>query len=80
MLRRPSALLPGLALHPAIPLLVVSLVAFLTDDGSGLVTAVILIVTMALVAGATASTGKGDGDRPTRVRPARHLRRLRTRT
>ncbi|MGW7817150.1 sodium-dependent transporter [Streptomyces puniciscabiei] len=73
VLRRPSALLAGLALHLAIPLLVIPLVAFLlhrtpdTDGGSGLVTAMILIVTMPVAAGATVWTGKGDGDQPTMV-------------
>ncbi|MFG3117913.1 bile acid:sodium symporter [Streptomyces sp. NPDC048197] len=74
VLRRPSALLAGLALHLAIPLLVIPLVAFLlhkspdTDGGSGLVTAMILIVAMPVAAGATVWTGKGDGgDQPTMV-------------
>ncbi|WP_079167989.1 hypothetical protein [Streptomyces colonosanans] len=73
VLRRPSALLAGLVLHLAIPLLVIPLVAFLlhrtpdTDGGSGLVTAMILIVTMPVAAGATVWTGKGDGDQPTMV-------------
>lgn len=73
VVRRPSALLAGLALHLAIPLLVVPLVAVLlhaspdSDGGSGLVTAVILIVAMPIVAGATVWTGKGDGDQPTMV-------------
>ncbi|MEU6511907.1 sodium-dependent transporter [Streptomyces sp. NPDC046942] len=73
VLRRPSALIAGLALHLAIPLLVIPLVAFLlhrtpdTDGGSGLVTAMILVVTMPVAAGATVWTGKGDGDQPTMV-------------
>ncbi|KOU54392.1 sodium-dependent transporter [Streptomyces sp. WM6378] len=73
VLRRPSALLAGLALHLAIPLLVIPLVAFLlhkspdTDGGSGLITAMILIVAMPVAAGATVWTGKGDGDQPTMV-------------
>ncbi|MER6738564.1 bile acid:sodium symporter [Streptomyces puniciscabiei] len=78
VLRRPSALFAGLALHLAIPLLAIPLlaiplVAFLlhrtpdTDGGSGLVTAMILIVPMPVAAGATVWTGKGDGDQPTMV-------------
>ncbi|MFD7474122.1 sodium-dependent transporter [Streptomyces sp. NPDC059837] len=73
VLRRPSALLAGLVLHLAIPLLVIPFVAFLlrwspdADGGSGLVTAMILIVAMPVAAGATVWTGKGDGDQPTMV-------------
>ncbi|MEU7305946.1 hypothetical protein AB0950_37760 [Streptomyces sp. NPDC007189] len=73
VLRRPSALLAGLALHPAIPLLIIPLVAVLlhaspdSDGGSGLVTAMIMIVAMPGAAGATVRTGKGDGDQPTMV-------------
>jgi bile acid:Na+ symporter, BASS family len=73
VLRHPSALLAGLALHLAIPLLVIPLVAFLlrrspdSDGGSGLITAMILIVAMPVAAGATVWTGKGDGDQPTMV-------------
>ncbi|MGW2648374.1 hypothetical protein ACWC2T_26410 [Streptomyces sp. NPDC001393] len=73
VLRRPSALLAGLALHLAIPLLVIPLVAVLlhaspdSDGGSGLITAMILIVAMPVAAGATAWTGNGDGDQPTMV-------------
>lgn len=73
LLRRPRALLAGLVLHLAIPLLVIPAVAFLlrgtpdTDGGSGLVTAMILIVAMPVAAGATVWTGKGDGDQPTMV-------------
>ncbi|MFD4511566.1 sodium-dependent transporter [Streptomyces sp. NPDC058457] len=73
VLRRPSALLAGLALHLAIPLLVIPLVAYLlhnspdSDGGSGLVTAMILIVAMPVAAGATVWTGKGEGDQPTMV-------------
>ncbi|MFJ7150536.1 sodium-dependent transporter [Streptomyces sp. NPDC100445] len=73
LLRRPQALLAGLALHLAIPLAVVPLVAFLlrrtpdADGGSGLLTALILIVAMPVAAGATVWTDKGDGDQPTMV-------------
>ncbi|MET8768071.1 sodium-dependent transporter [Streptomyces sp. NPDC004658] len=73
LLRRPVALLAGLLLHLSIPLLAIPAVAFLlrqtpdTDGGSGLVTAMILIVTMPVAAGATVWTGKGDGDQPTMV-------------
>ncbi|MGW1029977.1 sodium-dependent transporter [Streptomyces sp. NPDC002577] len=73
VLRRPRALLAGLVLHLAIPLLVIPAVAFLlhqtpdTDGGSGLITAMILIVAMPVAAGATVWTGKGDGDQPTMV-------------
>ncbi|MFC9500168.1 sodium-dependent transporter [Streptomyces sp. NPDC056982] len=73
LLRRPIALLAGLVLHLAIPLLAIPAVALLlrqtpdTDGGSGLVTAMILIVAMPVAAGATVWTGKGDGDQPTMV-------------
>ncbi|MGV9248092.1 sodium-dependent transporter [Streptomyces sp. NPDC003710] len=73
LLRRPIALLAGLALHVTIPLLAIPAVAFLlrrtpdADGGSGLVTAMILIVAMPVAAGATVWTGKGDGDQPTMV-------------
>lgn len=73
LLHRPTALLAGLVLHLAIPLLAIPAVAFLlrrtpdTDGGSGLVTAMILIVAMPVAAGATVWTGKGDGDQPTMV-------------
>jgi bile acid:Na+ symporter, BASS family len=73
VLRRPKAMLAGLALHLAIPLLVVPFVAFLlrrtpdSDGGSGLLTAMILIVAMPVAAGATVWTAKGDGDQPTMV-------------
>ncbi|MEU3844142.1 sodium-dependent transporter [Streptomyces sp. NPDC028635] len=73
VLRRPVPLLAGLALHLAIPLLAIPAVALLlrrtpdTDGGSGLVTAMILIVAMPVAAGATVWTGKGDGDQPTMV-------------
>ncbi|MEU9393908.1 sodium-dependent transporter [Streptomyces sp. NPDC048324] len=73
VLRRPKAMLAGLALHLTIPLLVVPFVAFLlrrtpdSDGGSGLLTAMILIVAMPVAAGATVWTAKGDGDQPTMV-------------
>ncbi|MFJ9173960.1 sodium-dependent transporter [Streptomyces sp. NPDC102360] len=73
LLRRPRALLAGLALHLAVPLLIVPLVALAlqhtpdTDGGSGLITAMILIVAMPVAAGATVWTGKGQGDQPTMV-------------
>ncbi|MEU6765579.1 sodium-dependent transporter [Streptomyces sp. NPDC046853] len=73
LLRHPTALLAGLVLHLAIPLLAIPAVAFLlhqtpdADGGSGLITAMILIVAMPVAAGATVWTGKGDGDQPTMV-------------
>ncbi|MFF4488838.1 sodium-dependent transporter [Streptomyces sp. NPDC001544] len=73
LLRRPKALLSGLVLHLAIPLAVVPLVALLlrrtpdADGGSGLLTAMILVVAMPVAAGATVWTDKGDGDQPTMV-------------
>ncbi|MCX4759913.1 sodium-dependent transporter [Streptomyces sp. NBC_01275] len=73
LLRRPKVLLAGLVLHLAIPLAVVPFVAFLlrrtpdSDGGSGLLTAVILIVAMPVAAGATVWTDRGDGDQPTMV-------------
>lgn len=73
LLRHPKALFAGLVLHLAIPLAVVPLVAFLlrrtpdTDGGSGLLTAMILVVAMPVAAGATVWTDKGDGDQPTMV-------------
>ncbi|MET8436516.1 sodium-dependent transporter [Streptomyces sp900116325] len=73
LLRRPRALLAGLALHVAAPLLIIPLVAFLlrrspdTDGGSGLITAMILIVAMPVAAGATVWTVEGHGDQPTMV-------------
>ncbi|MFZ3555889.1 sodium-dependent transporter [Streptomyces sp. BH055] len=73
LLRRPRALVAGLALHLAAPLLIVPIVAYAlhhtpdSDGGSGLVTAMILIVAMPVAAGATVWTGKGHGDQPTMV-------------
>lgn len=73
LLRKPTALVAGLVLHLTIPLLVIPAVAFIlhgtpdSDGGSGLVTAMILIVAMPVAAGATVWTGKGGGDQPTMV-------------
>ncbi|MEW2049714.1 sodium-dependent transporter [Streptomyces sp. NPDC005476] len=73
LLRHPKALLAGLVLHLAIPLAVVPFVAFLlrrtpdADGGSGLLTAMILVVAMPVAAGATVWTDKGEGDQPTMV-------------
>ncbi|MEU8579231.1 sodium-dependent transporter [Streptomyces abikoensis] len=73
LLRRPLALLAGLALHLIAPLLVVPAVALAlrgspdTDGGSGIVAAVITIVAMPVAAGATVWTGKGDADQPVMV-------------
>lgn len=73
LLRRPRALLAGLALRLVIPALTIPAVAFLlrrtpdTDGGSGLVTAMIVIVAMPVAAGATVWSGKGLGDQPTMV-------------
>lgn len=73
LLRRPTVLAAGLALHLAIPLAVVPFVAWLlrytpdTDGGSGLLTAMILTVSMPVAAGATVWTDKGDGDQPAMV-------------
>ncbi|WP_069884314.1 sodium-dependent transporter [Streptomyces luteocolor] len=73
LLRRPAILLSGIGLHLAAPLLIIPPVVFLlrhspdTDGGSGLVTAMILVVAMPVAAGATVWTGKGQGDQPTMV-------------
>ncbi|MFF1736583.1 sodium-dependent transporter [Streptomyces sp. NPDC058247] len=73
LFRRPLALLAGLVLHLAIPLLAIPAVAFLlhrtpdSDGGSGLITAMILIVAMPVAAGATVWTGKAEGDQSTMV-------------
>ncbi|KUN76572.1 sodium-dependent transporter [Streptomyces griseoruber] len=73
LVRRPKTLLAGLVLHFAIPLAVLPFVAFLlrrtpdADGGSGLLTAMILVVAMPVAAGATVWTDKGDGDQPTMV-------------
>ncbi|MFE0178258.1 sodium-dependent transporter [Streptomyces sp. NPDC059002] len=73
LVRHPGILLAGIALHLTVPLLIIPPVVFLlrhspdTDGGSGLVTAMILIVAMPVAAGATVWTGKGQGDQPTMV-------------
>ncbi|CAM5581758.1 sodium-dependent transporter [Streptomyces sp. NPDC020571] len=73
LLRHSGVLLAGLVLHLAIPLAVVPFVAFLlrhtpdADGGSGLLTAMILVVAMPVAAGATVWTDKGNGDQPTMV-------------
>ncbi|MET7388125.1 bile acid:sodium symporter [Streptomyces sp. NPDC005529] len=73
LLRRPTLLVAGLALHLTIPLVVVPFVACLlrytpdSDGGSGLLTAMILTVAMPVAAGATVWTDKGDGDQPAMV-------------
>ncbi|MFJ7996107.1 sodium-dependent transporter [Streptomyces sp. NPDC096310] len=73
LLRRPLALLAALVLHLTIPLALVPLLAALlrrtpdSDQGSGLVTAMVLIVTMPVAANATVWTAKGAGDQPTVV-------------
>ncbi|MEU3856535.1 sodium-dependent transporter [Streptomyces sp. NPDC028722] len=73
LLRRPRALVAGLVLHMTAPLLIIPLVAFVlhrspdADGGSGLLTAMIMIVAMPVAAGATVWTGKGQGDQPTMV-------------
>lgn len=73
LLRRPAALLAGLALHILVPLLIVPGVALALrlspdhDGGSGMVAAMILVVAMPVAAGATVWTAKGDGDQPTAV-------------
>ncbi|MEV3856467.1 sodium-dependent transporter [Streptomyces sp. NPDC050095] len=73
LLRRPGVVLTGVALHLAAPLLIIPPLVFLmrgtpdADGGSGLVTAMILIVAMPVAAGATVWTGKGQGDQPTTV-------------
>lgn len=73
LVRRPAALLAGLALHILVPLLIVPGVALALrlspdhDGGSGMVAAMILVVAMPVAAGATVWTAKGDGDQPTAV-------------
>ncbi|WOX16850.1 bile acid:sodium symporter [Streptomyces sp. N50] len=73
LLRRPAALLAGLALHILVPLLIVPGVALALrlspdhDGGSGMIAAMILVVAMPVAAGATVWTAKGDGDQPTAV-------------
>ncbi|MFD3564003.1 sodium-dependent transporter [Streptomyces sp. NPDC058686] len=73
LVRRPLALLAALVLHLTVPLVLVPvLVALLrqtpdSDHGSGIVTAMVLIVTMPVAANATVWTAKGAGDQPTIV-------------
>ncbi|MEU8648217.1 sodium-dependent transporter [Streptomyces sp. NPDC048674] len=73
LFRRPLVLVAGLALHLMIPLAVVPVVACLlrytpdSDGGSGLLTAMILTVSMPVAAGATVWTDRGDGDRSAMV-------------
>lgn len=73
IVRRPMAMLAGLVLHLLIPVLVLPVVAFLlrrtpdSDGGSGLLTAMALVVAMPVAAGATVWTSKGEGDQPTMV-------------
>ncbi|MFB7286699.1 sodium-dependent transporter [Actinacidiphila glaucinigra] len=72
-LRRPVALLAGLVLHVAAPLLVIPVVAFVlhrtpdSDGGSGMIAAMILIAAMPVAAGATVWTAQGDGDQAVMV-------------
>ncbi|MFF3559412.1 bile acid:sodium symporter family protein [Streptomyces sp. NPDC002574] len=72
-LRRPVALLTGVALHLAAPLLVIPVVAFVlhrspdTDGGSGMIAAMILITAMPVAAGATVWTARGHGDQAVMV-------------
>lgn len=73
LVRRPTVLVTGLALHLTIPLLVLPLLAFVlrrtsdSDGGSGLLTAMIITVAMPVAAGSTVWTGKGDGDQSAMV-------------
>lgn len=73
LVRRPTVLVAGLALHLVIPLAVVPFAACLlrytpdSDGGSGLLTAMILTVAMPVAAGATVWTDQGDGDQPAMV-------------
>ncbi|MGW5866673.1 sodium-dependent transporter [Streptomyces sp. NPDC055239] len=73
LLRWPSILLAGITLHVVAPLLIIPPLVFLlrgspdTDGGSGLVTAMILVVAMPVAAGATVWAGKGQGDQPVMV-------------
>ncbi|MGW2426651.1 hypothetical protein ACWC0C_47215 [Streptomyces sp. NPDC001709] len=68
LLRQPRALLAGLILHLSPPLLVIPAVAFPlrqtpdTDGGSGLLTAMILIMAMPVPPEPPVWTAKGDGD------------------
>lgn len=73
LFRSPAALLCGLALHLAAPLLIIPGVALAlrltpdSDGGSGMIAAIILIVAMPVAAGATVWTGRGGGDQSTMV-------------
>nr|WP_239091429.1 sodium-dependent transporter [Streptomyces sp. SID14478] len=73
LLRRPMALVAALLLHLAVPLVVIPLLVALlrrtpdSDHGSGIVTAMVLIVTMPVAANATVWTAKGSGDQPAMV-------------
>ncbi|MER5946253.1 sodium-dependent transporter [Streptomyces sp. NPDC001904] len=73
LVRRPWALLAALALHCALPLVLIPLLVLLlrgtpdADHGSGIVTAMVMIVTMPVAANATVWTAKGDGDQPSMV-------------
>ncbi|MEU8950859.1 bile acid:sodium symporter [Streptomyces sp. NPDC048489] len=73
LLTRPAALLTGLTLHLLAPLLIIPGLAFAlhrtpdSDGGSGLIAAMILVVSMPVAAGATVWTGRGGGDQPTAV-------------
>ncbi|MGW7102772.1 sodium-dependent transporter [Streptomyces sp. NPDC054838] len=70
MLRRPRVLLAGLGLHLAAPLLIIPLIAVAlrcspdSDDGSGMVAAMVLTLAMPVAAGATVWTSGGRGDEP----------------
>ncbi|MER5886713.1 sodium-dependent transporter [Streptomyces sp. NPDC001941] len=73
LLARPRPLLAALALHAALPLALIPLVALLLragsdqDHGSGITTALILIVTMPVASGATVWATKDTADQPTIV-------------
>ncbi|MFJ4716865.1 sodium-dependent transporter [Streptomyces sp. NPDC088785] len=73
LLRRPLGLLAALSLHLALPLVLIPALVLLlrgtpdADHGSGIVTAMVLIVAMPVAANATVWTAKGDGDQPAMV-------------
>ncbi|MFB7756945.1 sodium-dependent transporter [Streptomyces sp. NPDC056121] len=73
LLRKPLALLAALALHLTVPLVLIPLLVVLmratpdSDHGSGIVTAMVMIVTMPVAANATVWTAKGSGDQPAMV-------------
>jgi BASS family bile acid:Na+ symporter len=73
LVRRPRVLVAGLGIHLAAPLLIIPPLVILlraspdTDGGSGLVTAMILVVAMPVAAGATVWTSRGQGDQPIMV-------------